>query len=44
MAKIKINANTLGSWQQKTRLFNKHKILEAAAQVFKQYGFNGACI
>lgn len=44
MAKIKINGDTLGSSHQKTRLHNKHKILAAAAQEFKQYGFNGASI
>ena len=44
MTKIKLNADTLGSAQQKTRLLNKHKILEAAAHEFKQYGFNGASI
>lgn len=44
MTKITINADTLGSSQQKTRLRNKHKILAAAAHEFKQYGFNGASI
>ncbi|ARD46299.1 TetR family transcriptional regulator C-terminal domain-containing protein [Colwellia sp. PAMC 21821] len=44
MTKIKISDNTFGSSHQKTRLHNKHKILAAAAQEFKQYGFNGASI
>lgn len=44
MAIIKITSDALVSAQQKTRLLNKNKILEAAAQEFKQYGFNGASI
>ncbi|MEI6893786.1 MAG: TetR family transcriptional regulator C-terminal domain-containing protein [Colwellia sp.] len=44
MAVIKITSDTLISTQQKTRLLNKSKILAAAAQEFKQYGFKGTSI
>lgn len=41
---IKITSDALVSTQQKTRELNKAKILDAAAQEFKQYGYNGASI
>lgn len=44
MTKIKITYDALISSQQKTRLFNKNKILEAAGEEFKTYGFNGSSI
>jgi TetR/AcrR family transcriptional regulator len=44
MAIIKITDDALVNPQQKTRLLNKNKILDAAAQEFKQYGYNGASI
>lgn len=44
MTKIQIDDDALGGSHQKTRLYNKKKILEAAGQEFKQYGFNGASI
>jgi len=44
MTRIKLTDDTLISTQQKTRSLNKHKILEAAGEEFKQYGFNGSSI
>lgn len=44
MIKREITPETFGGSQQKTRLLSKSKILAAAAQEFKQYGFNGASI
>ncbi|GAA5140290.1 TetR/AcrR family transcriptional regulator [Thalassotalea piscium] len=44
MKKIKVTNEALVSRQQKARTLNISKILEAAAQEFKQYGFNGASI
>lgn len=41
---VRITSDALVSTQQKTRLLNKNKILEAAAEEFKKYGFNGASI
>jgi TetR/AcrR family transcriptional regulator len=44
MAKIQITSDTFLSPQEKSRQLNKTKILEAAAQEFKLYGFKGASI
>jgi TetR/AcrR family transcriptional regulator len=44
MSVIKINSESLIGTQQKTRRLNKNKILKAAEQEFKKYGFNGASI
>lgn len=44
MSVIKFNSDSLIGTQQKTRQLNKNKILQAAEQEFKKYGFNGASI
>ena len=44
MAIIKISDDDLVNTQQKARLLNKNKIIKAAEQEFKKYGFNGASI
>ncbi len=44
MNNIKLNSEILTNAQQKSRLVNKRKILEAAAEEFKQHGYQGASV